>query len=74
MEELIIGCKKFLIKEYSVEEFSRFLSKVAVPIEIIKIVTEIENKIEYIRFMVSESQRYNECVKAVNQLLEEIES
>ncbi|MCT4565097.1 MAG: hypothetical protein N4A68_12405 [Maledivibacter sp.] len=72
MKDLIIGCNKFIEQKYTVEEFSRFLSRVAIPSEIVGFVREAENRIEYIRFMVSSAQRYDECVKVINELLEKI--
>ncbi|MDQ2088195.1 hypothetical protein RBH29_17365 [Herbivorax sp. ANBcel31] len=69
MEELRLACEKFINKEYTVEDLSRVFSWIAVPEELQDIVSEAENKLEYVRFCVSDNEQYDEGLKIVKSIL-----
>lgn len=72
MDELKLACQKFINKEYTVEDLSRTFSWIAVPEELQDLVSEAENKLEYIRFCVSDDEQYSEALKIVNDILTKI--
>jgi histone deacetylase complex regulatory component SIN3 len=72
-EDLRFLCKKFIDKQYNVEELSQTLSRIAVPSALHDIVSDAEYSLEKIRFCVSDNEQYNEALKIVNLILSKIE-
>jgi hypothetical protein len=69
MEELKVACEKFLNKKYTVEDLSRTFAWISVPTEIQELVADAENRLEHIRFCVSDDQQYEEGSKIVKEIL-----
>ena len=69
VEELKVACEKFLNKKYSVEDLLRTFAWISVPSEIQELVNAAENRLEYIRFCVSDDQQYEEGSKIVKEIL-----
>ena len=72
MEELIQACEKFKNRSYSIEDLYRRLSWVAVPNQFKEIVSKAEQDLEIIRFTELEDNWYEEGMKVVSNLLEEV--
>lgn len=69
MEEIKIIYEKYCMCEYDIGDVSRMLSYIAVPDSISDLVSEAENEIEYIRFMVSENEQYNRVKDVLLKIL-----
>ena len=72
MDELIQACEKFKNGSYSIEDLYRRLSWVAVPSQFREIVSKAEQDLELIRFTELEDNWYEEGMKVVSDLLEEV--
>jgi len=68
MEELKNLYDKFCSHEYSVADISSMLSYTAVPDEMIDMVKDAEEKIEYLRFMVSGAEQESRVKKILKDL------
>jgi len=72
MEKLKTACEKFLNKKYNIEDLSRTFAWISVPPEIQELVSDAENRLEYIRFCVSDDQQYEEGLKIVKEILTKV--
>ncbi len=72
MDELIEACQKFKDGSYSIEDLYRRLSWVAVPNQIIEIVSAAERELELIRFTELEEVWHDKGIRVIDDLLKEI--
>jgi hypothetical protein len=71
-EKLNDVCQKFIEKKYSIEDLSRTLSWLGVPLQIQEKVTEAEQKLEEIRFLVSNNEQYEMALDVVRDILSKV--
>lgn len=72
-EKLKDVCHKFIEKKYNIEDLSRTLSWLGVPLEIQDKVTDTEQKLEEIRFLVSDNEQFEKALVVVRDLLLKVE-
>lgn len=68
------ACNKFKNGEYSIEDLSRFLASVAVSKDLYSILLDAENRLEEIRFLVSDNEQYNSVLVFIDKLLKDLDS
>lgn len=71
-EKLKDVCQKFIEKKYSIEDLSRTLSWLGVPLQIQEKVTAAEQKLEEIRFLVSDNEQYEMTLDVVRDILSKV--
>ncbi len=71
-EKLKDACQKFIEKKYSIEDLSRTLSWLGVPLQIQEKVTAAEQKLEEIRFLVSDNEQYEMTLDVVRDILSKV--
>ncbi|MDN4066263.1 hypothetical protein QYF50_00040 [Paenibacillus vini] len=72
MDELIQACEKFKDRSYSIDDLYRRLSWVAVPNQFREVLLKAEQDLELIQFTELEDNWYEEGMKVVRNLLEDV--
>lgn len=72
LDELIQACEKFKDRSYSIDDLYRRLSWVAVPNQFREVLLKAEQDLELIQFTELEDNWYEEGMKVVRNLLEDV--
>ena len=72
LSELRLLCQKFESRTYSIDDFSQTLAYFTSPEIWGSLVTDAEDAVERVRFLISEERQYEEVVKIIKSLLLEV--
>lgn len=74
MDDLLELYKLYADEEYSIEDVSRIISYIAIPQLDEEYIRQIENQIEWIRFMCDKNEQKGKVISLLNEMIEKVKS
>lgn len=74
MDELLDLYKRYVDEEYTIADVSRMLSYIAVPQLSEEYIRQVENQIEWIRFMCEQDEQKERVISLLDEMIDRIKT